>query len=61
MQFSLYTVLYSFRSVTSGPPAPISACLRSECCTGGESLAALRVNGLLALIHQRRERGETGR
>jgi len=49
--------------------APISACLRrgprsyfrSECCTGGESMAAPRVNCFLAPIHQRRAQGWTGR
>jgi len=34
---------------------------RSECCTGGESMAVPRENCSLTPIHQRRARGRTGR
>ena len=37
-----------------------TGCFRSECCTGGEPMAAPRVNRFLAPIHQRRARGWTG-
>ena len=59
----------SLRSVTSGLRrlSPLACAVdprgyfRSECCTGGESLAAPRVNFILAPAHQRRARGWTGR
>jgi len=34
---------------------------RNECCTGGESVAALRANRLLTPIHQRQAQGCTTR
>jgi len=52
-------LVYTFRSVTSGLRAPTSACLwrglrddfSSECCTGGEPMAASHVNRFLASIY----------
>jgi len=45
-----------FRLRTRGP----RGCFRSECRTGGKSVAAPRVNCSLSPTHQRRARGWTG-
>jgi len=58
-QFRLYPLLYSFAECHGGSAAPISTylrrgprgCFRSECCTGGESMTAPRVNCFLAPSH----------
>jgi len=44
-----------------GPWAMARGCFRSECCAGGESMAAPRVKPFLAPINQRRIQGWTGR
>ena len=63
---SLYSLLYSFRSVTWGLRAPTSACSRrgprgffhSECCSGGKLMTAPRVNRLLASTNAEHEAGQ---
>ena len=67
--FRLYSVSVLLSECNEWPVAPISACLRlvphgcfgSECCTGGESMAAPRVNCSLAPTQLCRARGWTGR
>jgi len=62
---SFYSLLYIFRSVTSGlrRPSPLTlgrgprGDFRSECCTGGESMSASRVNCYFLPINAEHEDG----